>query len=1164
MTQQLPVGGVLKMSDIKKNLEITSSADLSLGDPLLRALAGVKTGSIKMSDFYSSNELESLILAGDDDNGQATGYYQSFWGENDRPQFGTQNLVGAYDAFDSDPDKFVFAVSGNQPRTTFRAVVMNNVIFYEEDATTYEYLPGSDTTVWTWVGTVASLVAGTVYELSYLIGPDNEAAPPPEAGTYPVGQGTDWVLTFEDDFDGPTMDYTKWNRAQWYLLSDETENPTGVDNFDISASRLRIWPLQYEGRWIRRDFTTHGKFAQVDGYWEMKCKAPAGNSGFRISFWTLNHDTTARPIVAIMQALAGQDPESGWSNIAGDCVDYAFGVQPTTDGQWHEYWRYNDLLPTPPVINLSTGDHVFGIKKTSSMIHFYLDGEEMFSTELLGPNTMTLPQYMIMTLDYNSSTPDASTIQNSTAAFEIDYVRAWIPAAGTGGSEEPTLPSGYVAPVGRPSSAYPYLTFREEFDGTTYDTTKWNNHLWYLADNGKANIKVENSTLYMWPALPFASGTTDYNATLDTDGKFYQKYGYFECRAKLPIGRGCWPAFWLYNHDLTGLRPEIDIFEAYSGGNTSGNDWADASLHPIRYAATVWGKDSMMHGSFNSATVFGYVDLSETWHVYGVHWERNQITFYFDGNAVGTLAYSEASNHLDMRMYILIDLWLGSISGQANTDETPTGQTNSLMVDYIRAWALADGSTVVEGTVPELTEAEGGKGTGTSTPVAPKIVAFVGNSTTWGYKTSVGGQVDIPYPMAFSQRQTSYDVRNHGINSTQTEHWINGTNGVTQTFSAFMAANPDFDYVCLDFGTLDQFDMTTTEFKDNLKTMIAEIRLVSGRTPILITPFIADFSGLAAYAQAVRDAGAETQTAVIDKYTWSVGVVENNGNVVRDYVPDGVHPSDQFYIDGGAYVANQWATAIGAVTPPEVDPSNPMPTVPVGHAHTYTLVFNEEFNGSNLNFDIWNDHIWWNEGGEKTGKPVNWQVSDGQLHIFPADGFYPRTIDTDGKYYQTLGFFECESKLPVGRGPWPAFWLYNHDEADWRPEIDIMEAYPGGGFDSWWSDAELNPINYGMTLWQRDGSKIDDTTLRSHIPDGVRLDTGYHKYGALWETDGVTFFFDGQQMGDKMPTSFFTRRMYILLDLYFGSASGTPSDAETTKGMGNAFSTRYVRAWKKN
>jgi hypothetical protein len=40
-----------------------------------------------------------------------------------------------------------------------------------------------------------------------------------------------------------------------------------------------------------------------------------------------------------------------------------------------------------------------------------------------------------------------------------------------------------------------------------------------------------------------------------------------------------------------------------------------------------------------------------------------------------------------------------------------------------------------------------------------------------------------------------------------------------------------------------------------------------------------------------------------------------------------------------------------------------------------------------------------------------------------------------------------------------------------------------------------------------------------------------------------------------------SKRMYILLDLWYGSASGTPDDS-TPQGKTNSFEVKYLRAWK--
>jgi len=248
-------------------------------------------------------------------------------------------------------------------------------------------------------------------------------------------------------------------------------------------------------------------------------------------------------------------------------------------------------------------------------------------------------------------------------------------------------------------------------------------------------------------------------------------------------------------------------------------------------------------------------------------------------------------------------------------------------------------------------------------------------------------------------------------------------------------------------------------------------------------------------------------------------------------------------------------TVSASPTPSPVPTPTPPPSSacpgPVGQtASQYTLTFRDEFEGSSLNKNVWNDHLWY----ENISPPGNYAVEGGALKMWPATPFVKtnRTIDTDGKYYQTYGYFEIEAKLPYGRGTWPAFWLYNHDGSG-RPEIDIMEAYGGGGTANGWGDVNRHPNIYGATTHQPESPLVK-------IPNPpVDLSAGFHVYAAKWEANKITYFFDGKNVGTanvSMPN-----RMYILLDLWLGSASGEP-DATTPTGKGNSFIVNYVRAWK--
>ena len=221
------------------------------------------------------------------------------------------------------------------------------------------------------------------------------------------------------------------------------------------------------------------------------------------------------------------------------------------------------------------------------------------------------------------------------------------------------------------------------------------------------------------------------------------------------------------------------------------------------------------------------------------------------------------------------------------------------------------------------------------------------------------------------------------------------------------------------------------------------------------------------------------------------------------------------------------------------------------------LVFADEFENG-YNDKVWSDTVWY----ESPNPTKNYTVEDGKLKIWPerdASGrFFNRTIDTDGKYYQTYGYFEMEAKLPYGKGVWPAFWLLNHDEPHpIRPEIDILEAYPGGGPNSGWGSADLKPTAYAATVWPRGiENGLAGTKTFANLGD---LSAGFHKYAVKWEPNKVTFYMDGREMYSVAANM--DKRMYILLDVWYGSASGTP-DHTTPTGKSNSLEVNYVRAWQ--
>ncbi|WP_292934054.1 glycoside hydrolase family 16 protein [Noviherbaspirillum sp.] len=260
-----------------------------------------------------------------------------------------------------------------------------------------------------------------------------------------------------------------------------------------------------------------------------------------------------------------------------------------------------------------------------------------------------------------SSTTTSTSTSTSTSTIP-EAVPAPAPAAET------------KTPFGQDAAAYS-LSFSEEFD--SFNSSLWNDHMWYDSSNATKNFAVEDGKLKIWPQRD--GNGNFFNRTVDTDGKYYQTYGYFEIEAKLPKGKGTWPAFWLFNH-IDSRRPEMDVMEAYAGGAAPWG-FTDSSgvSHPQAYAPTVWKGDQegQLVGSrqFDTGT-----DLSAGFHKYAVKWEPNKQTYYFDGKEVLTLNVTMGDP-----MYIMLDLWFGSASGSPD-NSTPQGKTNSYEVNYVRAW----------------------------------------------------------------------------------------------------------------------------------------------------------------------------------------------------------------------------------------------------------------------------------------------------------------------------------------------------------------------------------------------------------------------------------------------------------------------------------------------
>ena len=156
---------------------------------------------------------------------------------------------------------------------------------------------------------------------------------------------------------------------------------------------------------------------------------------------------------------------------------------------------------------------------------------------------------------------------------------------------------------------------------------------------------------------------------------FQQTYGYFEIRAKMPRGRGLWPAFWLVPADET-WPPEIDIFEVH--GHLLHGYWATVHMTPEANAFTHRRQDKL-----SKTTQFRIhtPDLSLDFHDYGVEWNPKEIIWTFDGQHV---AHIPTPAELHKPMSMIVNLAVGGTWPGHPDASTPFPSV--LQVQHIRAY----------------------------------------------------------------------------------------------------------------------------------------------------------------------------------------------------------------------------------------------------------------------------------------------------------------------------------------------------------------------------------------------------------------------------------------------------------------------------------------------
>jgi beta-glucanase (GH16 family) len=181
----------------------------------------------------------------------------------------------------------------------------------------------------------------------------------------------------------------------------------------------------------------------------------------------------------------------------------------------------------------------------------------------------------------------------------------------------------------------------------------------FTVRNGILEIRAEPTPRELRPLLmnyPYMSGI------ITSQPSFSQTYGYFEMRAKLPRGKGLWPAFWLLPADHS-WPPEIDVMESIGD--------------PTHVFLTTHSK-----GDDNKS--LEYRISGDDFHTFAVSWDEREIIWYIDGRRAGSKA---TPRDMHKPMFMLANLGVGGY--WPGHPDASTRFPAIYSIDYIRAYRFA-------------------------------------------------------------------------------------------------------------------------------------------------------------------------------------------------------------------------------------------------------------------------------------------------------------------------------------------------------------------------------------------------------------------------------------------------------------------------------------------
>jgi beta-glucanase (GH16 family) len=242
------------------------------------------------------------------------------------------------------------------------------------------------------------------------------------------------------------------------------------------------------------------------------------------------------------------------------------------------------------------------------------------------------------------------------------------------------------------------LVWSDEFDGEAIDPAKWEHQTggggWGNNESQFYTNRTENSTtaggkLIITAREESYGGRMYTSARLRTKNKGDWKFGRIEVRAKLPRGKGIWPAIWMMpTDDVYGTwaaSGEIDIME-FLGHELN-------KVYGTLHYGGEWPNNMSSGKSFTLATG----NFADEFRVFAIEWQLGEIRWYVDDELYQTQTSwhsNRAKNPapfpapFDQRFHLIMNVAVGG--NWPGYPDATTQFPQSMEVDYVRVYQKPD------------------------------------------------------------------------------------------------------------------------------------------------------------------------------------------------------------------------------------------------------------------------------------------------------------------------------------------------------------------------------------------------------------------------------------------------------------------------------------------